>query len=151
MRRPPRAHGTGIFTRPVISLILVGGLGSAAITFGLFSWALSTDRPLAEAMTMTFAALVLVEFFKAYSFRSERSPVLDRPFANKWLNRAIVWELCLLALVINLPFLQDAFGTTSLAPQDWLLVVGLAFLIVPVLEVAKWVIRRRAPVEQAQA
>jgi Ca2+-transporting ATPase len=147
MRRPPRAHGTGIFTRPVISLIVVGGLGSAAITFGLFSWALSVDRPLTEAMTMTFAALVLVEFFKAYSFRSERASVLDRPFANKWLNRAIVWELLMLALVINVPFLNDAFGTTSLALQDWLLVAGLAFLIVPVLEAAKWVLRRRMPAE----
>ncbi|CAA9478635.1 MAG: ATPase, P-type (transporting), HAD superfamily, subfamily IC [uncultured Solirubrobacteraceae bacterium] len=149
MRRPPRAHGTGIFTRPVLSLIVVGGVGSAAITFGLFSWLLSTDRPLAEAMTMTFVTLVLVEFFKAYSFRSERSSVLDRPFANKWLNRAIVWELLMLALVLSVPFLSDAFGTTSLALGDWLLVVGLAFLIVPVLETAKLVIRRRTPAEMA--
>jgi P-type Ca2+ transporter type 2C len=55
-----------------------------------------------------------------------------------------VWELLMLALVINVPFMQDAFGTTSLAPQEWLLVAGLAFLIVPVLEVAKWTIRRHA-------
>ena len=149
MRRPPRAHGTGIFTRPVLSLIVVGGLGSAAITFGLFSWALSTGRPLAEAMTMVFATLVLVEFFKAYSYRSERASVLERPFANKWLNRAIVWELLMLALVINVPFLQSAFGTTDFALRDWLLVAGLAFLIIPVLETAKWVIRRRAAAETA--
>jgi P-type Ca2+ transporter type 2C len=144
MRRPPRDRGAGIFSRAAVTLMVVGGLGSALITFGLFTWARSTDVPLAEAMTMTFATLVLVEFFKAYSFRSDRNSVLDRPFANKWLNRAIVWELLMLALVINVPFMQDAFGTTSLAPQEWLLVAGLAFLIVPVLEVAKWMIRRHA-------
>lgn len=49
----------------------------------------------------------------------------------------------MLALVVNVPFLQDAFGATSLAPQEWLLIVGLAFLIVPVLETAKWVMRGR--------
>ena len=143
MRRPPRAHGTGIFTRPVVTLIVVAGLGSALITFGLFSWALSSGRPLAEAMTMTFATLVLVEFFKAYSLRSYRHSVLDRPFANKWLNLAIAWELIMLALVVNVPFLQNAFGTTPLAAQEWVLIAALAFLIVPLLEAAKWVLRRR--------
>ncbi|HEX2104062.1 MAG TPA: cation-translocating P-type ATPase [Solirubrobacteraceae bacterium] len=142
MRRPPRDRGAGIFTRPVITLMVAGGVASALITFGLFSWARSTDMPLAEAMTLTFATLVLVEFFKAYCFRSDRYSVLDQPFANRWLNRAILWELLMLALVINLPFLQDAFGTVSLTVQEWLLVGGLAFLIVPVLEVTKWILRR---------
>jgi Ca2+-transporting ATPase len=145
MRRRPRDRGAGIFTRPVITLMVVGGVASALITFGLYTWARSTDMPLAEAMTMTFATLVLVEFFKAYCFRSERYSVLDKPFANAWLNRAIVWELLMLALVINVPFLQDAFGTVGLSLDQWLLVVGLAFLIVPVLEVAKWTLRHRGP------
>jgi Ca2+-transporting ATPase len=143
MGRPPRDRGAGIFTRPVIALMVVGGVASAMITFGLYTWARSTDMPLDKAMTMVFATLVLVEFFKAYSFRSDRYSVLDRPFANKWLNRAIVWELLMLALVINVPFLKDAFGTVSLGIEEWLLVAGLALLIVPVLEAAKWAIRRR--------
>ena len=145
MRRRPRDRGAGIFTRPVITLMVVGGVASALITFGLYTWARSTDMPLAEAMTMTFATLVLVEFFKAYCFRSDRYSVIDKPFANTWLNRAIVWELLMLALVINVPFLQDAFGTVGLSLEQWLLVAGLAFLIVPVLEVAKWALRRREP------
>jgi P-type Ca2+ transporter type 2C len=92
---------------------------------------------------MTFATLVLIEFFKAFSLRSERYPVTDRPFANKWLNLAILWELFMLAMVTHVPFLQDAFGTTGLALEEWLLVGGLAFLIIPVLEAAKWEMRRR--------
>jgi hypothetical protein len=143
MRRTPRSRGEGIFTRPVVALIAVGGAWSAVATLGLFLWALSTDRPLAEAMTMTFATLVLIEFFKAYSFRSDRNSIVERPFANKWLNLAVAWELALLALVVNVPFLQDAFGTQSLEPGTWLLVAALALTIVPVLEVAKLVLRRR--------
>ncbi len=142
MQRPPRQRDTGIFTRPVIALIVTGGIASGIITFGLFLWALSTDRVLAEAMTMVFATLVLIEFFKAFSYRSDRHSVLSRPLANKWLNLAILWELTLLVLVVNVPFLQDAFGTTTLALVEWMLVAGLAFLIIPVLEVAKWRIRR---------
>jgi Ca2+-transporting ATPase len=143
MRRPPRSRSSGIFTKPVVTLIALGGAWSALLTLGLFTWALSSGRPVAEAMTMTFATLVLIEFFKAYNFRSDRNSVLDGLFANKWLNLAIVWELVLVALVVNVPFLQDAFGTTGLSLGEWLLVGAAAFTIVPVLEAAKWVLRRR--------
>jgi Ca2+-transporting ATPase len=143
MRRPPRRRDTGIFTRPVMVLIALGGAWSALVTLSLFSWALSTERVLAEAMTMTFATLVLIEFFKAYSYRSDRHSVVDRPFANRWLNLAIAWEIALLVLVVNVPFMQDAFGTTALSLRDWTIVAGAAFTIVPVLEVSKYAIRRR--------
>jgi P-type Ca2+ transporter type 2C len=143
MRRTPRSRDTGIFTRPVITLIAVGGAWSALVTLALFSWALSAGMELAEAMTMTFAALVLIEFFKAYSFRSDRNSVLDKPFANRWLNVAIMWELLVLMLVVNVPFLQDAFGTRPLSLGTWLTVLGLAFTIVPALEVAKRILRGR--------
>ena len=143
MRRPPRSRETGIFTRQVVTLIAVGGAWSALVTLGLFTWALSSGRALAEAMTMTFATLVLIEFFKAFSFRSDRNSVLDRPFANRWLNLAILWELVLVAFVVNVPFLQDAFGTTGLSLGAWLTVTGTAFTIIPVLELAKGMIRRR--------
>jgi Ca2+-transporting ATPase len=142
MRRPPRSRRSGIFTRPVVTLIAVGGAWSALVTFGLFTWALSAGRPLAEAMTMTFATLVLIEFFKAYSFRSDRTSVLERPFANRWLNLAVLWELVLVTLVVNVPFLQEAFGTTGLSFGAWLTVAGAAFTIVPVLELAKRTIGR---------
>jgi Ca2+-transporting ATPase len=142
MRRPPRRRGEGIFTKRVVALIVTGGVWSALATLSLFSWALSTERALADAMTMTFATLVMIEFFKAYSYRSDRHSVFDRPFANRWLNLAIVWEIVLLVLVVNVPFLQDAFGTTSLSAAEWGIVVSSAATIVPVLEVAKRVIHR---------
>jgi Ca2+-transporting ATPase len=149
MQRPPRNRRSGIFTRPVMTLIAVGGAWSAVVTLGLFTWALSSGRALAEAMTMTFVTLVLIEFFKAYSFRSDRQSVFDRPLANKWLNLAILWELVLVVLVVNVPFLQDAFGTTGLSLDEWFVVAGAALTIVPALEVAKGVIRRR-PGDAAQ-
>jgi P-type Ca2+ transporter type 2C len=92
-------------------------------------------------MTMTFATLVLIEFFKAYRFRSDRRPIVERPFANRWLNLAILWELALLMFVVNVPFLQDAFGTRPLSLQSWLIVAGSALTVIPVLELAKRALR----------
>jgi Ca2+-transporting ATPase len=142
MRRPPRNPRTGIFTRPVILLMLIGGVWSALINLSLFGWALSSGRSLAEAMTMTFVSLVLIQFFKAYNFRSDRHSVLARPFANHWLNLAITWELVLLILIVYVSFLQEPFTTFSLPGIDWLIIIVLAFTVSPVLELAKWLERR---------
>jgi Ca2+-transporting ATPase len=91
---------------------------------------------------MVFTGLVLIEFFKAYNYRSDRKSAFSRPFANQWLNWAIVWESALLLLVLNLPILQHAIGTFGLPAEDWLIVTGAALTIFPVLELAKWMERR---------
>jgi Ca2+-transporting ATPase len=141
MRRRPRDPRSGIFTRPLVVLLMVGGVWSALVNIGLFTWLLRSGRPLAEAMALTFVSLVLIQFFKAYNYRSDRFSVLRRPFANRWLNLAIVWELALLALVVYVPFVQEPFGTFDFGWRDWALPAGLAATIVPVLEAVKWMER----------
>jgi Ca2+-transporting ATPase len=142
MKRKPRDPRTGIFTRPVVALMTLGGIWSALVNLGLFNWALGSGRSLEQAMTMTFVSLVLIQFFKAYNFRSDRHSVLNKPFANKWLNLAVLWEVVLLVAIVYLPVLQGPFGTYALPLADWVLVAGLAVTIVPVLELAKWAVRK---------
>ena len=142
MHRPPRNPRTGIFTRPVILLMLAGGVWSAIVNLSLFVWALTSGRSVSEAMTMTFVSLVLIQFFKAYNFRSDRASVLHQPFANKWLNLAIVWELVMLGLILYVPLLERTFGTFPLTAIDWVIIVAAAFTVSPVLELTKWIERR---------
>ncbi len=145
MRRPPRDPRTGIWTRPVVTLMLVAGAWSTLVNLALFGWALS-ERGVEEAMALVFVTLVLIEFVKAYSFRSERRSVLSRPFANRWLNRAIFWELVLLAFVVYVPWLQAPLGTYSFSAGDWMTTTVLAATVLPVLDLAKrWVGREVAP------
>ena len=144
MQRQPRNPRTGIFTRPVLSLMMVGGVWLALATLTLFAWAIHTGRSTTEAMTMAFVAVVLFEFIKAYNFRSDRHSVLQQPFANKWLNLAVLWELLLLALIVYLPVLHAPFRTYSLPLVDWVIVLVVALTVVPVLELAKWILRRQS-------
>ena len=58
------------------------------------------------------------------------------------ISLAIIWELMLLSLLIYVPTLEEAFGTYDLPLYESLLVIGPAFSVVPVLEVAKWLVRR---------
>jgi Ca2+-transporting ATPase len=142
MQRKPRNPRLGIFTRPVVVMLLTGGLWSALVNMTLFVWMMNSGRPLAEVMSMTFVSLVLIQFFKAYNYRSDHLSVFQKPFANKWLNIAIAWELLLLVAILYVPFLQRAFATFSLSLEDWLLTTVMAFSIVPVLEGVKWMTRR---------
>jgi Ca2+-transporting ATPase len=142
MQRPPRDPRAGIFTRPVVVLILAGGLWSALVNLSLFVWALNSGRILQEAITMTFVSLVLIQFFKAYNFRSDRHSVLRRPFANKWLNLAIVWELIMLVLILYVPPLERVFGTYAMSSTEWLIITIAALTVLPVLELVKWAERR---------
>ncbi|HUL11899.1 MAG TPA: HAD-IC family P-type ATPase, partial [Methylococcaceae bacterium] len=141
MQRKPRDPKEGIFNLRVALLMLTGGTWSALVNTGLFVWVLQSGQPTNEAMTMTFVSLVLIEFFKAYCFRSE-DWLWRRPFVNRWLNLAIVWELLLLSLILYVPFLQGLFGTHPLSQDEWTMVLGVAFSVVPVLEIAKWITRR---------
>lgn len=142
MQRRPRDPRSGIFTRAVVALMLTGGAWSTLVNLSLFIWASNSGRSPREAMTMTFVSLVLIQFFKAYNFRSDRHSVLNHPFANKWLNLAILWELLMLALILYSPLLQDMFYTYGLSLKDWLIIISLAFTVSPVLELAKWMERR---------
>ncbi len=142
MRRPPRNPRTGIFVRPLVALMLAGGIWSALVNLALFVWALSSGRSLQESMTMAFVSLVLIQFFKAYNFRSDRHSVMRSPFANRWLNLAIMWELFMLIAILYVPFLRAMFGVYSLPPIDWAIVLLASATISLILELVKWLERR---------
>ena len=70
-------------------------------------------------MALLFVSLVLIQFFNAYNFRSEQHSIVRRPFANRWLNLAILWEVVLLGVVVYVPALQPAFGTVGVTLFEW--------------------------------
>jgi Ca2+-transporting ATPase len=142
MKRKPRNSRTGIFTRPVKYILGIAGLWSGFVNISLFIWARNSGRSIEEAMTMTFVSLVVIQFFKAYNHRSEHITVFERPFRNKWLNRAVLWEFALLLLIVYLPFLHEPFNTYSLPLIDWVIIFAVAGSITPVLELVKWMIRK---------
>ena len=142
MRRKPRDPRKGIFTRPSIFLMAISGLWSTGINLGLFGYHISIGRSLGEAMAVTFVTLILIEFLKAYSFRSEVQSVFHRIFANWWLNVAVLGQIGLLFAIVYVPLLQEPFGTFNMRVTDWATIVGAALTLLPVLEFAKRMARQ---------
>jgi Ca2+-transporting ATPase len=142
MRLPPRNPRTGIFTPRVVRLMVLGGTWSALTNLALFIGARSMGYSNQAAMTVTFVSLVLIQFFKAYGYRSDHQHVLHRPLSNRWLNAAILWEIGLLILIMYVPFLQRAFELTPLSLSEWIFLLFWSHTILPVLEFGKWLERR---------
>ena len=142
MRQKPRPRSQGIFTKPVVMLMTIGGVWSCFVNLMIFKWALDAGRSMLEAQALCFATLVIIQFFKAFNFRSDKKSMFQiGMFSNKWLNLAILWEVVLLTLLFYLPFLQETFHTFSLSAFECMLVILLAATIFPVLELTKAAIR----------
>ena len=106
MLHPPRKISGHLFSRSLLALMITGGAWIAAANIAIYIFMIRSDFSMARAATIVFASLVLMQLVNTYCFRSDRNSVFVRTFANRWLNRAIIWELLLLSAVIYLPFLQ---------------------------------------------
>lgn len=118
------------------------------LTGGLFTDrsvdAMGHDAQMVEARTMGFTILVFAQLFNAIASRSHLQSAFVGLFSNKWLWGAIGLSIVLQLLVIYVPFLNTAFGTTPLPPMAWLECIGLAFFVLVASEIRKVFLRMRA-------
>ena len=71
------------------------------------------------AQTMAFTCLTLAQFFNVLNSRSDRRSAFVGMFSNHWVWAALAASLVLQFVVIYLPAMQQAFGTTALSFTDW--------------------------------
>ncbi|MDD5288710.1 MAG: cation-translocating P-type ATPase [Dehalococcoidales bacterium] len=144
MLQKPRPRGQGIFTRPVVMLMSIGGIWSALVNLGIFKWALDTGKDMVEAQSLCFLTLIIIQLFKAYNFRSDNKSIFRiGMFKNKWLNIAVLSQVILLWVIVEVPLFNELFNTFPLTLSEWLIVVIIAGTIFPVLEISKFFIRKQ--------
>jgi Ca2+-transporting ATPase len=143
MKRKPRPRNQTIFTRPVGALMIVGGIWVAVVTMYIFTWALGAGKNLIEAQCLVFMTINMLEFFAAFSFRSDRLSILQvGPFKNRWLIAAVAASFGMTIPLLYVPTLQGVFHTYPLGLADWTIVVLASATIFGVIELGKFVIRR---------
>jgi len=152
MARPPRPPAEGVFTGSVKGLLGIISLCLTVILIPLFGfyyywnpWGLTDPaQVLSEAQTMVFATLIMAEQVNAFNCRSDIHSLFTMGFfANRLLLVSVTLSTCMLVAVIYWPPLAKLFHTTPLRWQDWIVAAGLGLTIFPVVELAKWIIRRR--------
>ncbi|GAA4411228.1 cation-translocating P-type ATPase [Quisquiliibacterium transsilvanicum] len=117
-----------VVTLLTIDLYLPGGL-------------LEGTESLDNARTAGFTVLVLAQLFNCLNARSENASGFRDPFANGWLWAAIALSAVLQVAVVNLGFLNAAFGTVPLSLEQWGVCVAMASVVLWATELRKLIAR----------
>ena len=150
MRRPPRDPKESILAGGLGAGVVYQGALVAAITLFAYllghymesgQWAF-VNSP--DGMTMAFLTMSMAEIFHSFNMRSQRGSVLQLHSHNVMLWGAMALSLLLTTAVIYVPFLSAAFGFEHISAAEYFTALGLAFLVIPVVEIVKFVQRRLA-------
>jgi Ca2+-transporting ATPase len=150
MEQPPRPAGEGVLTARMWRGIAFVGVIMAAGTLFVLDASLpggfvEGTGDLRYGHTMAFTTLMLFQIFNVLNARSDERSAFVHLFTNGWLWTAMGGSLALQALVVYVPFLQRAFGTTSLSATDWLFCAGVASFVLWLREVSKLIAKATAP------
>ena len=102
------------------------------------------SRDLDNARTAGFTVLVLAQLFNCFNARSEDESAFRHLFVNRWLWGAIALSLLLQVAVVNVAFLNVAFGTVPLELEQWFACAAIASVVLWFSELRKCVSRKRA-------
>ena len=147
MKRKPREAKAGIFSGGMgvdiaYQGVLVTVLTLASYFIGHFmetgDWTISNS---AHGMTMAFLTMSMAEIFHSFNMRSQRGSIFKLGSQNKLLWLASIGSLVATTLVCEVPFLANAFGFASVGIDEYLVAIGLGFVVIPVVEIVKLIQR----------
>ena len=142
MNYPPRNANKSLFSGTLGKNIILQGIMQTALVMFTFTMGhyilpegIANDS---VGITMAFVTLCLMQLFHSYNLRSEHHSVFGKSmFGNKWLNLSFLIGVALTILVILIPPLRTVFDTVALSGTEWIISVGAAFMIIPLVEIQK--------------
>ncbi len=150
MRRPPRDAGDGIFAGGMGFDILFQGIAISFVTLAAYFVGHYIEAGAFEAVnsadgtTMAFLTLSMAEVFHSFNMRSRRGSLFAANGHNLYLWAAGLLSLLCTTLVIYVPFLSEAFGFAHISAVEYAVALGLAALMLPLVEAVKAVQRLAA-------
>ena len=154
MQRKPRKASDGVFAGGMGADIIFQGIVITLLVLVSFFVGVYLDMGYIniadmiagtaddEGVTMAFITLSMVEIFHCFNMRSRRASLLTMKKQNKWLWGAAVLALFLTVIVVEVPALAELFGFMELPVVALAAALGLAFLIIPLVEIYKAIMRR---------
>jgi Ca2+-transporting ATPase len=144
MKRPPRDPKESVFSWDVRAFILLALFIEIPFFYYLFYHKLDD---ITDARTGTFFLFVIVELIIALNFRSMRYSIFKAP-PHQWLVLALIWELVLIAVLIQLPSVREAFGINKPSASDLGIIIVFGIIVFISMEVVKAVIRSKMTVRR---
>ena len=92
-------------------------------------------------MTMAFLTMSMAEIFHGFNMRSRRESVFTVKKQNMFIWGSAALALVLTTAVIYVPILKNLFGFTEISFAEYAVALGLAFCIIPLVEIVKLIQR----------
>ena len=92
---------------------------------------------------MAFLTLSLVEVFHSFNMRSRTESIFRLKKQNKILWGTLALALSLTIIILYVPFLRDKFSFSHISLKEFGVACGIAFLIIPIVEITKLIKRAR--------
>ena len=150
MKQKPRGNRSNFLSNGVGASIIYQGLLEGLITLGVYWYALhfpfhhNSAAIHADALTMAYATLGLLQLFHAFNCKSLHGSIFNKQiFNNKFFNLSILASALLLGATIFIPGFNKTFHVTQLAFQQWLIVILAGVLLISIVEIVKFVIRKK--------
>jgi len=141
MQRPPRPPSEPVLSHGMGWQIVWLGLLIGGLTLGTQAWALHQNNP--HWQTMVFMVLTFAQLFNALAMRSERQALWQLGLAgNRFMIGALLITAAMQLAVIYTPALQVIFKTDALSLADLAFCIGVSALVLPAVELEKWLVRR---------
>ena len=131
----PRDPKTGIMTRDFIMTMIAEGILIAVVTMTAYHIGIAGNP--AKASTMAFATLTMARLFHGFNCRSKESIFEIGLGSNKYSLYAFAAGVCLLALVIFVPFLHSVFSVENLSATAIAQIIGLSFIPTVIIQLVK--------------
>ena len=152
MARKPRRSDEPVINRSMWSGVISIGLVmavTALLTIDIFlpGGLIEGSDSLDVARTAGFTTLVLAQLFNTLNSRSEDVSAFHHLFVNPWLWGSLALGVVLQVLVVEVGFLQAAFGTATLDLTHWGVCIAMASSVLWFDEIRK-LIRRRSGARQ---
>lgn len=146
IQRPPRNPQEGIMSRVLLERIIsVGLLISAGVLYN-FIHSLNQGLSLEKARTIAMTTMVSFQFFQAWNSRSEFQSIFKiSPLSNPLLFYCMIAAFLAQLAVIYVPSLQWIFRTEPIGAMEWVKIGGIALTVIFVVEIDKWIRRRKMP------
>ena len=144
MTHKPRGRQSNFFDGGVFGAIMYQGVFQTILVLAVYGWGLvfpehHTQAEIhADALTMAYATLGLIQLLHAFNVKSVYQSVFKVGlFRNKTFNWAIPVAFILLMATIVVPGLNNLFHVSHLSFTQWLAVIVGSFLIVVLVEIVK--------------
>ena len=140
MKRKPRPSNESVFSNGAGLDIVLQGIYMATIILASFFIGYKMDGHL-NGMTMAFLTINLAELFHAISMRTQRGSLIKLKTFNWWLFGALTLTFLLNIALIYVPAFEVLFDFAPINFTEFMIALALAFSVLPVLEVYKFVMR----------